>query len=440
MKKIALFLVSFLLVSSTAYAFAPAIIWIGETIATIATETIIVEGVTRGFAANDPYIKNRIKIPTKNIPAAFRKGKGFLNPFWVAFAMAAGLMLDDDGFKVSTPTSEHLWLVDNCPTLYVGNPPLSSISCGGMPGNSSTAPALESIDSYGDPVGTKYGCSFGVPYGNGPCFHVAITFTYSYNSSLNKRVKVQTVRYAFVSEQSFPVGSKLNPISDPAVAAMAAAYLASDNRPAAAFMDTAGNPIPDLLADAVVEPVPNVDSATLSDLDAYRAGLLQSTDSNADYYVSPERLEEIKKLAAQQDAANTPEGELDALNEKMKQPITQAQYEETNKKYSDAVDAVTNTLPNNDADSESIDDSFNKLDGIITDIPNASLPSPAHIQLPHYTECMTLNLTDGKGRELVFPSSSQCDKINQMKSLIGYFLAGLVAMGLIWQLLTRPHG
>jgi hypothetical protein len=128
------------------------------------------------------------------------------------------------------------------------------------------------------------------------------------------------------------------------------------------------------------------------------------------------------------------------LNSDLEQPITQAQYEETNKKYSDAVDAITNALPNNEADTESIDDSFNKLDGIITDIPNTTLPSPAHIQLPHYTECMTLNLTDGKGRELVFPSSSQCEKINQMKSLIGYFLAGLVAMGLIWQLLTRPHG
>lgn len=147
-----------------------------------------------------------------------------------------------------------------------------------------------------------------------------------------------------------------------------------DNRPADAFMDVAGNPIPELMENAVIEPVPNVDANTLNDLAAYRAGVLQSTDPAAEHYVTPERLEEIKKLAAQQDATNTPEGELDALNEKMKQPITQAQYEETNKKYSDAVDAVTNTLPNNDADTESIDDSFNKLDGIITDIPNASLP------------------------------------------------------------------
>jgi hypothetical protein len=97
-------------------------------------------------------------------------------------------------------------------------------------------------------------------------------------------------------------------------------------------MDVAGNPIPELLENAVLEPVPNVDTDTLTDLADYRAGVLQTTDPNAEHYVTPERYEELKKLAAQQDYAQTPEGELDALNEKMKQPITQSQYEESNLK------------------------------------------------------------------------------------------------------------
>jgi hypothetical protein len=441
MKKISLFLVSLLFVSSTAYAIAPAIIWIGRTMATMTLENIAVEGVTRGFAANDPYVKNRVTIPSKNIPAAFRKTKGWLNPYWAAFALAAGLMYDDsNGFQQLVPTSQHVYRVPNCPKAFVGSIPKQQLLCGWT-----GQPAGTVVNSFtifeGDLSSGVVNCPF-YQYGTLPCYSgIPVKFSVTYSSPRDGTPSSETwTTYVDRTRVPIDMGKNQKPISDAAVATMAMAYLASDNRPDAAFMNTAGDPIPELMENAVIEPVPNVDANTLADLAAYRAGQLQTTDPLADHYVTPERLEEIKKLAAQQDAANTPEGELDALNEKMKQPITQAQYEETNKKYSDAVDAVTNTLPNNDADTESIDDSFNKLDGIITDIPNTTLPSPAHIQLPHYTECMTLSLTDGKGRELVFPSSSQCDKINQMKSLIGYFLAGLVAMGLIWQLLTRPHG
>jgi len=441
MKKIPLFLVSLLFVSSTAYAIAPAIVWIGQTVATMTLENIVVEGVTRGFAANDPYVKNRVTIPSKNIPAAFRKTKGWLNPYWAAFAIAAGLMFDEqEGFTQLVPASQHIYLVPNCPKPFVGAIPKDQILCGW-----SGQPADTVVNSFtifeGDLSSGVVNCSF-YQYGLLPCYSripVKISVTYT---SLPNGDKVNENWSSYVDRTRVPVdmGKKQQPISDAAVAAMAVAYLASDNRPDAAFMNAAGKPIPELLENAVIEPVPNVDANTLADLAAYRAGVLQTTDPAADHYVTTERYEELKKLAAQQDYFQTPEGKLDALNEKMKQPITQAQYEETNKKYSDSVDAVTNTLPNNDADIESIDDSFNKLDGIITDIPNASLPTPAPIQLPQYTECMTLSLTDGKGRDLVFPSSSQCEKINQMKSLIGYFLAGLVSMGLIWQLLTRPHG
>jgi len=145
-------------------------------------------------------------------------------------------------------------------------------------------------------------------------------------------------------------------------------------------------------------------------------------------------------MVAAEDAANTDDGTIDELNEKMKQPITQAQYEESNKKYADAVNAITDSLPSNEKNESDIDDSFTKLDEIITDIPNATLPSPANIQLPSYSECMTLSLTDGNGHNLVFPSGKQCEKINEMKRMFGYFLALAVAFALCWQLLNRPHG
>lgn len=64
----------------------------------------------------------------------------------------------------------------------------------------------------------------------------------------------------------------------------------------------------------------------------FRNGLLQSIDPNAPHYVTPEQLKQIQDLVAAEDAANTDEGTIEALNEKMKQPITQAQYEESNLK------------------------------------------------------------------------------------------------------------
>ena len=440
MKKTSLLLVSFLLVSSTAYAIAPAVLWIGRTVATFTAETIAIEAVSRGFAANDPYVKNRVTIPSKNIPAAFRKTKGFLNPYWAAFALAAGLLLDEDGFKQITPTAQHLYKLNGCPEIFVGGIYKDDLFCGntGLPAGA----VIDSVTIYeGDLSSGVVQCSFG-SYGQLPCFTVipvdyAITYTGSDGEVTHR------TRTTYADRTTIPVelGETQKRLTDAEVEQKALAYLASDNRPDAAFMNTAGEPIPELMENAVIVPVPNVDANTLADLAAYRAGQLQTTDPTADHYVTPERLEEIKKLAAQEDAANTPEGKLDELNEKMKQPITQAQYEETNKKYSDGIDAVTASLGSSgDSDYSDMDEHFTKLDGIITDLPNTSLPAPADISVPQYVDCQQIHLSDGNGHELDFPSPSQCAKIETFKQGFGYFLAVSVVFLLGMQLLTRPHG
>lgn len=173
--------------------------------------------------------------------------------------------------------------------------------------------------------------------------------------------------------------------------------------------------------------------------DWYRQGLLQTTNPDAPYYVTPEQLAEIKKAVDAEDAANTDDGVVDALNEKLKQPITQAQFEESNKKFSDAVDSVTNSV-GSENDFSDIDEHFNKLDDFITDIPNSELPAAASVNFPKYSSCRQLHLTDGKGHELTFPNESQCAKLEDVKQGFGYFLYVLCAFGLVWQLLTRPTG
>jgi len=197
----------------------------------------------------------------------------------------------------------------------------------------------------------------------------------------------------------------------------------------------------DLLDGATIPYNPTNPTPDIEQLKAdYRNGLLQSVDPTAPHYVTPDLLKQIQDLVAAEDAANTDDGTVDALNEKMKQPITQAQYEESNKKFGDAVNSVTDSLPDSETSYSDIDDSFTKLDGIITDLPNSSLPAPADITVPQYVDCQQLTLSDGNGHELVFPSSAQCAKIETFKQGFGYFLAVSVVFLLGMQLLTRPHG
>ncbi len=433
MKKISLFLVLFLVINTTANAFLPVIVWaVARQAAVYTAESVAIGVIAKGFAANDPYVRTTATIGRARL--AQNMATSLRGPRWVGLValMAAfaglgwaydediGLFREEQSLPHEALCAVNAQMIppDQCVLAAFGKGSKIGVwtqpkvvACGNFPGACAAAQT----------VYQQYYCYNGFsPAGSGSC--VGSPSTVIRYVDAGEVLKIQIPASEIEAKGLPQLAASPNTLGD--MFAGANPDMLNKLLDGATVPYNATNPTPEM-------------AQLKSD---YRNGLLQSLDPNAAHYVTPEQLKQVQDLVAAEDAANTDDGTIDALNEKMKQPLTQAQYEETNKKYSDAVDAVTNTLPNNDADSESIDDSFNKLDGIITDIPNTSLPSPAHIQLPHYTECMTLNLTDGKGRELVFPSSSQCEKINQMKTLIGYFLAGLVAMGLIWQLLTRPHG
>jgi hypothetical protein len=421
MKKISLFLVLFLVINTTANAVLPAlIVSLGRMAVTDIGTTLVVGVIAKGFAANDPYVSTDVRITkdqlSKNLA---KKGKGF----WTALAMGAVALGGD--YLIDKINDELLKRVPSAPQVTASHCTVYASSI--YPDCVGQMMPAEKISKKDRPDG----CYISNKYYS-LCEEVSLDYGNFEWSNPSMLGWYRLIAYGPKEpDQFFPATPE------------------DIQRDILPRLSTAPN-FNELFAKADLNQLldggemtyrPAAKNASFAELmDAYNRGLLQTADSSAPFFVTPDLFNQVKQAAESEKALNTDEGQLDALNSQMKQPITQAQYEETNKKYSDAVDAITNTLPNNDSDIESIDDSFNKLDGIITDIPNSSLPSPAHIQLPHYTECMTLNLTDGKGRELIFPSSSQCEKINQMKTLIGYFLAGLVAMGLIWQLLTRPHG
>lgn len=448
MKKTSLFLVSLLLASSSAYALAPIIYWVAQTAATVAAETVVVEGVSRGLAAADPYTKTRVRVPTKNIPLAFRKKGGFLNPYWMAFAAVTGLYFEGDEIKQSLSSDEYLYLF--CGTVTFGPPDDSVIAKCAY--SSAGKERFGHIDSFspvdmGRPVvAINFGSQFGTVMSRSVTvnYYAETTWSDSFNKFVpdkwHDRSKT-TPMIGYVSADPLPAGATVTAPTDDELASLAAAYLAADNRPAAAFMDTAGKPIPELFEGAEYDPLPNVNADTAALLADYRAGVLQTTNTDAAHYVSPEKYEELKKLAGELDYDATPEGELDALNEKIKQPLTQAQYEETNKKYAEGIDAVTAALnASTDSEYSDMDQHFEDLDGIITDLPNTSLPAPAHMTVPQYVDCKQIHLSDGNGHELDFPSESQCAKIETFKQGFGYFLAISVVFLLSMQLLTRPHG
>lgn len=378
----------------------------------ITAENITLGIIAKGFAANDPYIRTTATLPRKTLAtrlAGLRAGK-WSGAAKMALAIGAALGLDvlydsDTGFYQSIPYDPNV--VGYCTYGY---------------GYTGTLQAcLNSYKPYG-----VIGVSRSVYNGKDTVFYFARSdgsesanfYLYGQKAEPTKTpLTADDINRALVG-----VSSNSDTWGD---------YLAGlDEASLNKLLDGA-----DIPAYNPTNPTPEL--AQLKDW--YRQGLLQTTNPDAPYYVTPEQLAEIKKAVEAEDALNTDDGLIEDLNSKIKQPLTQTQFEESNKKFSDAVDSVTNSV-GSENDFSDIDEHFNKLDDFITDIPNSELPSAASVNFPKYVSCRQLHLTDGKGRELIFPNESQCAKLEDVKQGFGYFLYVLCVFGLVWQLLTRPTG
>lgn len=106
---------------------------------------------------------------------------------------------------------------------------------------------------------------------------------------------------------------------------------------AQAFMvpDAWPYPYPHIFPDPV-KYIPGVSEADEALLDALIKGQLQTTNPNAANYVTPEKLQQLQQLLSQLQHGITPDGQVGSANDKLKDPITQAQLEETLKKEKEA--------------------------------------------------------------------------------------------------------
>lgn len=417
-----------------AHAVLPVIVYsLARQAVVMTAESVAIGVIAKGFAANDPYVRTTATIGKSRL--ASNMASHLRGPGWVGLAsfMAAlaGLgWIYDENMGLVTIKTDH---------------PRGGF-CAYPPGGPSSAEgcfaAGKEKDGYTDNwtfVETK---PVVVDCGNmpGACpDKIVKTVSLCVNSVIGNNCSGATVGiYRYYDDATIIK----TPVPASQIEALALPRLAASPNTWGDFFAGANSDMLNKLLDGATVPYnatnPTPEIAQLKS--DYRNGLLQAVDPDAPHYVTPELLRQIQDLVAAEDAANTDDGTVEALNGQMKQPITQAQYEESNKKFSDAVDSVTSSLPNNNSDMESIDDSFNKLDGIITDLPNTNLPAPADISVPQYVGCQQLTLSDGNGHELVFPSPAQCAKIETFKEGFGYFLAVSVVFLLGMQLLTRPHG
>ena len=379
-------------------------------------ETVTIGVIAKGFAANDPYVRTTATLPRSK----FARGLSQLRGRWaglgtlLAAVASLGWMYEDDigffipkgaPFKGYCSTDRSAIDYDACVLASFGAALAYEVSplITDDYGNKSVWLCPNGVSSNGKSCNNGFGTIFVV---TGP----------------GETVKLP-VTEAQINQQALPL------------------IAASPNTLGDMLSGLSQSQLAELLDGATIPYNPTNPTPELEQLKSdYRNGLLQSVDPSAPHYVTPEQLKQIQDLVAAEDAAKTDDGTVDALNEKMKQPITQAQYEESNKKFGDAVNSVTDSLPDSETSYSDIDDNFNKLDGIITDLPNSSLPAPADISVPQYVDCQQIHLSDGNGHELDFPSPSQCAKIETFKQGFGYFLAVSVVFLLGMQLLTRPHG
>ena len=194
----------------------------------------------------------------------------------------------------------------------------------------------------------------------------------------------------------------------------------------------------DLAVDPTYSPSADLNTETLPDyITKYNNGLLQTTDPSKPNYVTPAQYNYIKSQA-EKAAANAAGGSTSTNPlEGMEQPITQKQYDESNAKTDEA---AANQIKSTDwtgvdTASKGGDGANEALDKMAKGI-DPTLPILLAPDFPTYSSCRTIDLT-WKGYPAVFPTQSQCVKMEEFKVNFGYFLYLLTAVGIIFELLRR---
>lgn len=303
---------------------------------------IKVNTTIKGYAANAPYAIKTVDVPKAsfmshvktNIKGLVKKNAWYAA--WFATMAAAGWAIDElTGQMVSTSSDLNLdpnSVFDTCfigdsigsTTYIILQPPITLSAC-------LSASAAHEVKFKTNSSVTCQNTQTGICYYEGE-----YTLTFSNGITVQRSAYLQMHKdpnYPPISIPNVP-----QPIPDDALYDSLAAEMLKDPKAAAqAFMvpDAWPYPYPHIFPDPV-KYIPGVSEADEALLDALIKGQLQTTNPNAANYVTPEKLQQLQTMLSQLQQGITPEGQVGTANDKLKDPITQAQLEETLKKEKEA--------------------------------------------------------------------------------------------------------
>lgn len=311
------FVFSFSYAASSSYTVQGNVYRVVEYVSSDANE-IKLSTVVKGTAANEPYAARVVPLRQSRFASWFKPNLGSLikaNLWWMGFAAvieSAGWAIDElkgqvvqqapgvvPGyyFKVNsaTNTDPGSTAVEACKNFHPSMP------------NGDKNTVEGNLCAWRDPVtGDKLGR-----------FEIVMA-------------KCSAAQSALSSCNGTPV---TQPVTDADLQSAINAQLAADPAHAAtAFTDPAtGRGYADLF-----DPVPYIPGLSAADealVNCYISGQLQIVNSQTACYVATQaEFDRVKQQAEALAAGKTPDATADALNSQMKQPITQAQYEDSNRK------------------------------------------------------------------------------------------------------------
>ena len=293
---------------------------------------IKVNTTIKGYAANAPYAIKTVDVPKASFMSHVKTNmKGLVKKnawyaAWFATMAAAGWAIDElTGQVVSSSKTDVLF-----PDSTVFSSCEIFPSEGGSLAVYSLATLSKCFSNFTIFSDFKLAGGFS-PHPDG-----------SYRSNITFKMWGAETRTGYVivrtDVQPPPPETVTTPVSDESLYDSLMSHMLQDPIAAAqAFMvpDAWPYPYPHIFPDPV-KYIPGVSEADEALLDALIKGQLQTTNPNAANYVTPEKLQQLQQLLSQLQQGITPEGQVGTANDKLKDPITQAQLEETLKKEKEA--------------------------------------------------------------------------------------------------------
>ncbi|MGN4960521.1 hypothetical protein [Aeromonas veronii] len=287
----------------------------------IVNESLIKVNTTiKGYAANAPYAIKHVDVPKASFMSHVKTNmnglvkKNAWYAAWFAGMAATGWAIDELTGQVSQKQTLPL---GRCNFLPTGAQLFAS---------GTSAQCVSAIKTNA----LQYGFIFTV---NSPVLS-SDKKQFNYTCNNNGSFFGNCGYFVFLNQNI----EEVTPVPDTALYDSLAAEMMKDPVAAAqAFMvpDAWPYPYPHIFPDPV-KYIPGVSEADEALLDALIKGQLQTTNPNAANYVTPEKLQQLQQLLSQLQQGITPEGGVGSANDKLKDPLTQAQLEETMKKEKEA--------------------------------------------------------------------------------------------------------